>query len=186
MATPKAVRSHEPCLRRVDPLFVNLGGLSHTRSCLPVGPRSWGVSRPGQPHFKGAHGFAPTIKLHMTSSTQHEASDTAQTTYQSILEHEITEGLRELERPTTGLLISGVSAGLDVSLSLFLMVVILTLTQGQLNSAVAEMLSAAMYSVGFIVVILGRSELFTEHTTRAVYPSYMGARPLHGSCACGA
>jgi formate-nitrite transporter family protein len=108
--------------------------------------------------------------MDMKTTRQREEPETAQTTYQSILEHEITEGLRELERPTAGLLISGVSAGLDVSLSLFLMVVVLTLAQGELNKAVAEMLRAAMYSVGFIVVILGRSELFTEHTTRAVYP----------------
>jgi formate-nitrite transporter family protein len=106
----------------------------------------------------------------MSGATQREEPDTAQASYQSILEHEITEGLRELERPTSGLFISGVSAGLDVSLSLFLMVVVLALAQGQLSNALAEMLSAAMYSVGFIVVILGRSELFTEHTTRAVYP----------------
>lgn len=94
----------------------------------------------------------------------------AQATYQSILEHEITEGLRELERPTSGLLISGMSAGLDVSLSLFLMVVVMTLGQGQINSAWLSIVTAAMYSVGFIVVILGRSELFTEHTARAIYP----------------
>ncbi len=96
--------------------------------------------------------------------------ETAQTSYQSILEHEITEGLREIDRPTYGLLISGVSAGLDVSISLFLMIVVMSLGQGQLNGAIVSILSAAMYSVGFIVVILGRSELFTEHTTRAVYP----------------
>src|SRR5215472_8293311 len=95
------------------------------------------------------------VKLDMTGTAQHDEQNTAQTSYQSILEHEITEGLRELERPTTGLLISGVSAGLDVSLSLFLMVVVLDLAaRGQLNSALAEMLSASMYSVGFIVVIL--------------------------------
>lgn len=93
-----------------------------------------------------------------------------QATYQSILEHEITEGLRELGRPTMGLLISGMSAGLDVSLSLFLMVVVITLGQGRLNEASLSIFTASMYSVGFIVVILGRSELFTEHTARAIYP----------------
>jgi len=97
-----------------------------------------------------------------------------QATYQSILEHEITEGLREIERPTYGLLISGVSAGLDVSISLFLIVVVKTLGQDAINRAVVEMLGGVMYSVGFIVVILGRSELFTEHTTRAVYPVLHG------------
>jgi formate/nitrite transporter FocA (FNT family) len=35
-----------------------------------------------------------------------------------------------------------------------------------------------MYSVGFILVVLGRSELFTEHTTRAVYPVLHRRAPL--------
>jgi formate-nitrite transporter family protein len=106
----------------------------------------------------------------MSNATHGPSLEPAQTTYQEILEHEITEGLREIERPTTGLLISGVSAGLDVSLSVFLIAVVMTLTRRELNPVFAQILSAAMYSVGFIVVILGRSELFTEHTTRAVYP----------------
>jgi hypothetical protein len=44
-------------------------------------------------------------------------SEGAQKSYQTILEQEITEGLRELERPSAGLFISGLSAGLDVSFS---------------------------------------------------------------------
>jgi formate-nitrite transporter family protein len=100
--------------------------------------------------------------------------ETSQRPYQTILEQEITEGLRELERPSAGLFISGLSAGLDVSFSLFLIAVILTLVRGQFGPAVSEMFSAAMYSVGFMLVILGRSELFTEHTTRAVYPVLHG------------
>src|SRR5215471_4095034 len=96
--------------------------------------------------------------------SQNEAS---QKSYQSILEQEITEGLRELERPSSGLFISGLSAGLDVSFSLLLIAVMQSLVAGQFSAAITEMLRAAMYSVGFILVILGRSELFTEHTTRA-------------------
>ena len=107
-------------------------------------------------------------------ATEQAQSETSQKTYQTILEQEITEGLRELGRPGTGLFISGLSAGLDVSFSLFLIAVMLTLAQHQFTRAGTELLSAAMYSVGFILVILGRSELFTEHTTRAVYPVLHG------------
>jgi formate/nitrite transporter FocA (FNT family) len=103
----------------------------------------------------------------------------SQKTYQTILEQEIREGLRELERPPSGLFISGVSAGLDVSFSLFLIAVMTTATRGQLARPMQEVLSAAMYSIGFILVILGRSELFTEHTTRAVYPVLHGRAPVH-------
>ena len=102
----------------------------------------------------------------------------SQKAYQTILEQEITEGLRELERSISGLFISGVSAGLDVSFSLFLIAVMTTLLRGQTGRPMQEILGAAMYSVGFILVVLGRSELFTEHTTRAVYPLLHGRAPV--------
>ncbi len=90
--------------------------------------------------------------------------------YREILEQQVEEELTQLSRPTSGLLISGLSAGLDVGFSVLLMAVMLSLTQGVLSAPVVEILVANMYSVGFIFVILGRSELFTEHTTLAILP----------------
>ena len=87
-----------------------------------------------------------------------------------ILRHEIEEGLDALERPAAGLFASGLSAGLDVGFSLFLMAVMLTQADGVLPKPVVTMLVANMYAVGFIFVVLGRSELFTEQTTLAVLP----------------
>lgn len=95
---------------------------------------------------------------------------TTQKSYRQILAEEIEVGLREHQRSSHGLLISGFSAGLDVSFSLFLMAVALTLTNGQWSEPAVELLIAAFYSVGFIFVVIGRSELFTEHTTLAVLP----------------
>lgn len=97
-----------------------------------------------------------------------------QKSYQKILEQEVAGGLKELERASLGLLISSFSAGLDVSFSLLLMGVMLTLVHGVRSLPLSEILVANMYSIGFIFVILGRSELFTEHTTRAVYPVLTG------------
>lgn len=118
------------------------------------------------------------LRTQIVVSDESSPNASSQKSYQSILEQEITEGLRELDRPSSGLFISGLSAGLDVSFSLLLIAVLLTLVKGQFGSAVTEMLSAAMYSVGFVLVILGRSELFTEHTTRAVYPVLHGRAPV--------
>ena len=97
-----------------------------------------------------------------------------------ILLHEIEEGIDALERPVAGLFISGLSAGLDVGFSLFLMAVTITRLEGVLLDAVVSLLVANMYSVGFIFVILGRSELFTEQTTLAVLPT-LGGRASVGS-----
>ncbi len=95
-----------------------------------------------------------------------------------ILRHEIEEGLDALERPIWGLFVSGLSAGLDVGFSLFLMAVMLTQAEGVLPRPVVAMLVANMYAVGFIFVVLGRSELFTEQTTLAVLPVLSGRVPL--------
>ena len=87
-----------------------------------------------------------------------------------ILRHEIAEGRIAIQRPVFGLFLSGISAGLDIGFSLFLMAVMRTQVEGMLSPPVVEMLVANMYAVGFIFVVLGRSELFTEQTTLAVLP----------------
>jgi formate/nitrite transporter FocA (FNT family) len=89
--------------------------------------------------------------------------------YQDILAQEIREGLRELDRSATSLFLSAVSAGLDLGFSLVAIAAILTLVDGQ-SELVQQLLIANAYTVGFVFVILGRSELFTEHTTLAVIP----------------
>jgi formate-nitrite transporter family protein len=86
-----------------------------------------------------------------------------------ILEHEIVEGIDALDRPLAALFISGLSAGLDIGFSLFLMAVVGTLMGGASEPA-GRLLVANMYAIGFIFVVLGRSELFTEQTTLAVLP----------------
>lgn len=95
---------------------------------------------------------------------------TPKKSYREILDQQVDEELNQLHRRSSGLLISGLSAGLDVGFSLLLMAVIFTLTHGVFPEPVVEILVANMYSIGFIFVILGRSELFTEHTTIAVLP----------------
>lgn len=90
--------------------------------------------------------------------------------YREILDQEIRQGVDELERPAAGLFTSGLSAGLDIGFSVLLMAVVLTLVDDRLPEPIARLLVASAYSIGFIFVILGRSELFTEHTTLAVLP----------------
>jgi formate-nitrite transporter family protein len=109
---------------------------------------------------------------------EEEKGQEPQKSYETILEQEILAGLTELERPSRNLFLSGLSAGLDVSLSLLLMAVMRTLTEGELPHAVSEILVANMYAAGFIFVVLGRSELFTEHTTLAVLPVIDGRASL--------
>lgn len=100
-----------------------------------------------------------------------ESAD-SQTDYSTILERQIIEGLTELRRPTSGLFLSAISAGLDIGFGPLMMAVLLTLasTGGGIAEPWLTLLLANAYTVGFILVDLGRSELFTEHTTLAVLP----------------
>lgn len=83
--------------------------------------------------------------------------------------HEVIrqQGLEELERPTASLLWSGVAAGVTIWLSLIAQAaLILRLPDTPWKPVIASL----GYSVGFIVVILGRLQLFTETTIVAVLP----------------
>jgi formate/nitrite transporter FocA (FNT family) len=101
-----------------------------------------------------------------------------QKSYQTILRQVISAGMAEFQRPTSGLLLSSVSAGLDCGFSVLLMGVMLTQFGGVASPPVTHLLVANMYAVGFILVILGRSELYTEHTALAVLPVIAGKQGL--------
>lgn len=90
--------------------------------------------------------------------------------YADILEQQLQEALHELGRPAGGLALSALSAGLDIGFGPLLMAVAATLSTGTFPEPISEILMANLYAVGFVLVIMGRSELFTEHTTLAVLP----------------
>jgi formate/nitrite transporter FocA (FNT family) len=93
-----------------------------------------------------------------------------QTPTREVLELLIDGGLNEINRQTSGLLLSGFSAGLDIGFGPLMMGVVLTLSPGGFGDLPTELLMGSVYSIGFLFVILGQSELFTEHTTLAVMP----------------
>jgi formate/nitrite transporter FocA (FNT family) len=96
--------------------------------------------------------------------------ETSKKAPEDILRTEIHEGVDALERSVGSLFISGLSAGLDVGFSLLLMAAMSTAAEGRLSPAVVQILVGNMYAIGFVFVVLGRSELFTEQTTLAVLP----------------
>lgn len=99
-------------------------------------------------------------------------SQDTQTDYSTILERQIEGGLAELRRPADSLFLSALSAGLDIGFGPLVMAVVVTLASagGGIGEPLKTLLLANAYTVGFVLVILGRSELFTEHTTLAVLP----------------
>jgi formate/nitrite transporter FocA (FNT family) len=88
----------------------------------------------------------------------------------SLVIHEIVreEGNAELARPISGLLWSGLAAGLSIGFS-FLM-------QANIKAALPEapwsrLVAAFGYTLGFLIVVLGRQQLFTETTLTALVPT---------------
>lgn len=88
----------------------------------------------------------------------------------------VEKGEAKLQRGNWDLALSGLIAGLDISLGALAMAVL----AGKLHTIFrlplkeALFIGAFLYPVGFVVVILGRSELFTENTLAPV------AGLLHG------
>jgi len=87
-----------------------------------------------------------------------------------ILQEQIETAMHEHKRSHKGLFLSSISAGLEIGFSVFLMATLYTLFDGLIHPSAMHVLLAFAYPLGFIFVVIGRSELFTEHTTLAVIP----------------
>ena len=81
-----------------------------------------------------------------------------QKSYHTILEQHVRQAQEELERPAVALLLSGLSAGLDLGFGPFLMAVMTTLTAGELPHSMSQILIALAYSAGFIFVVTAPRE----------------------------
>lgn len=93
---------------------------------------------------------------------------------EQILKEQMQTSLLEYRRDPPALFVSAFSAGLEVGFSLLLMGLLYTMFSDQLDESGMHLAMAAAYPIGFIFVIIGRSELFTEHTTLAVLPVLNG------------
>jgi formate/nitrite transporter FocA (FNT family) len=90
------------------------------------------------------------------------AAMAAQKSAGEILEAVVEDGYEELGRASTGLALSGLAAGLNVSFGAMALGVVGAAAGG------SGILSALFYPIGFLIVIMGRSQLFTENTITPV------------------
>lgn len=94
--------------------------------------------------------------------------DAAKLSSKMIFEVIRRDGEEELERPNKSLMWSGVAAGVMISLSVLGEAVFRTYLPDAPWAYLVENLG---YSLGFLVVILGRMQLFTENTITTVLPA---------------
>ncbi len=95
-----------------------------------------------------------------------------------ILHEQIETSLHEHRRSRFSLLLSSFSAGLEVGFSLLLMATAYTMFAADNSENFVHVLMAFCYPLGFLFVIIGRSELFTEHTTLAIFPVLNGSETI--------
>ena len=86
------------------------------------------------------------------------------------------EGMDELERTNSALAWSGLAAGLSMGFSL--------MSEGLLRSHLPTrpgglLIAKFGYSIGFLVVVLGRQQLFTENTLTVILPLLRKPRRAH-------
>lgn len=79
------------------------------------------------------------------------------------------EGQEELERPLSSLFWSGIAAGLSISFS-FLGMAYIYFLQGYNGHEGNYLLVSLGYTFGFLIVVMGRMQLFTENTITVILP----------------
>jgi formate/nitrite transporter FocA (FNT family) len=105
--------------------------------------------------------------IDLTAEEEEEADDSQPTSPKTLHEIVRRSGDEELERPALSLLWSGLAAGVAIGASI--------LGQALMESMLPDtpwrpLVASFGYTLGFMVVILGRLQLFTESTLSAVIP----------------
>ena len=111
--------------------------------------------------------FVPTLLWMPDEKVVEEAEERSAPAPSVVYESVLLEGRDELRRGTSSLFFSGLAAGLSMGFSLA--------TEGLLRASLpaapwAQLISRLGYSVGFLIVVLGRQQLFTENTLTVMLP----------------
>lgn len=97
------------------------------------------------------------------SEVQERSSPSGSVVYQAIRK----EGESELERTTSALAWSGLAAGLSMGFSLLATAILHARLP---DTKWAPLVAALGYTIGFVIVVLGRQQLFTENTLTVILP----------------
>ena len=98
--------------------------------------------------------------------------------YTDILSRVIHEGEEIFKIKTRAISLSAIIAGLEIGFSYFLLCSLYYLLAGKLEENTIFKLFSFVYPIGFILVILGKSALFTEQTSVLALPVLNGQRTI--------
>lgn len=87
-----------------------------------------------------------------------------------ILKQQIIEGQETYDKNPISILLSSLTAGLEIGFSYLLLCTLYSFMYGKVEEETIFKLMSFVYPVGFILVILGQSILFTEQTSLLTLP----------------
>lgn len=102
-----------------------------------------------------------------SEAEEHSVKSATRLTARLVYEVVRRDGIEELGRPVTSLVWSGLAAGLLISFSVLGMAIF---RQALPDTPWRPAAESVGYSLGFLLVILGRMQLFTENTITTVLP----------------
>jgi len=86
------------------------------------------------------------------------------------IELAIEEGLEQLNRPFISLILSSIAAGLILGFTAMAVAVVTHILAPTPLNVLTRLATAIVYPLGFVICIVGGTQLFTEHTATSVYP----------------
>jgi len=100
-----------------------------------------------------------------------ETDDSTKTkSHGEILKQQIVEGCETFDRSKSSILLSSFTAGLEIGFSFLMICSVFSFFQDSFEEATLFKLAALVYPLGFILVVVGQSILFTEQTSLLTLP----------------
>lgn len=104
--------------------------------------------------------------------------DTRTKTHGEILRQQIIEGCETYDSSTRSILLSSFTAGLEIGFSFLMICSVFSFFEDMVTEAILFKLIALVYPIGFILVVLGQSILFTEQTSLLTLPVLSNKRSI--------
>ncbi|MDP5078410.1 MAG: formate/nitrite transporter family protein [Nonlabens sp.] len=95
-----------------------------------------------------------------------------------ILIKQLCEGIDAYRKNRVSTFLSSLMAGLEVGFSFLLVAIVYSLFAGEVPDKFIPYLAAFVYPLGFILVVLGKSVLFTEQTSLLSLPVLSGTKTV--------
>ncbi|WP_026916203.1 formate/nitrite transporter family protein [Christiangramia portivictoriae] len=111
-----------------------------------------------------------TGKINQELHNQGSKDKTMTKTHGEILKEQIIEGCETYDRSKSSILLSSFTAGLEIGFSFLMLCSLFSFLEGKVAEETIFKLIAFVYPIGFILVVLGKSILFTEQTSLLALP----------------